>query len=141
MASTKSQPFSIRLSQATDRLVEAEAARTRRSKSAIVEALTEEAARARRFPGIAFRGDDSARRPWIVGSGLDIWEVIQMLEDFGSKDALETDSQLTMRQIDLALAYQRDYSEEIDEAVAENRRPVDELRSLYPFVRFEPGAE
>jgi hypothetical protein len=52
----KGDPFSIRLSRSTELLVEGEARRTRRPKSAIVEALTEEAARVSRFPGIGFHG-------------------------------------------------------------------------------------
>jgi hypothetical protein len=39
----KSAPFSLRLSEKTDRLVTAEAKRTKRSKGSIVETLTEEA--------------------------------------------------------------------------------------------------
>src|SRR3989304_6632361 len=80
----KPSPFSIRLSQPTDRFVTAEAQRTKRSKGAIVEALTEESARMRRFPGIAFRGDDADRRPWVIGTGLDVWGLIELLEDYGS---------------------------------------------------------
>src|SRR6266545_5888185 len=77
-------PISIRLSHATDQLVAAEARRTRRSKSAVVQAFTEETARTRRFPGIGFRGDDAARRAWVIGSGLDVWEIAQMVEEFGT---------------------------------------------------------
>ena len=33
----------------------------------LVEALTEEAMRTRRFPGIGFRGEDARRRPWVRG--------------------------------------------------------------------------
>ncbi len=84
----KGEPFSVRFSLPTDHVVEDEARRTRRSKSAIVEALTEEAVRTRRFPGIGFRGEDAARRPWVIGSGLDVWEIVQMLEDFGSIERL-----------------------------------------------------
>jgi hypothetical protein len=36
--------------------------------------------------GIGFRGDDVHRRPWVIGSGLDVWEIVQMFEDFGSVD-------------------------------------------------------
>src|SRR5919109_2493305 len=99
----KGQPFSVRLNEETERLVEAEARRTRRSKSAVVEAFTEETARTRRFPGVAFRGDDARRRPWVVGSGLDVWEIIHMLEDFGSIQRLVKDTQLNERQVRLAL--------------------------------------
>lgn len=129
----KGQPFSVRLQEETERLVEAEARRTRRSKS-VVEAFTEEAARARRFPGIAFRGDDARRRTWVIGSGLDVWEVIQMLEDFGSPEALVADTQVSPPQVRLTVAYRDAYPDEIDEAIAQNRRPLAEVGVLYPFV-------
>jgi len=40
---TKGEPFSVRFSAATDRAIEAEAKRLKRSKSVIVEALADEA--------------------------------------------------------------------------------------------------
>jgi uncharacterized protein (DUF433 family) len=132
----KSRPFSIRLSQATDRFVTAEAQRTRRSKGAVVEALTEEAARMRRFPGIAFRGEDAMREAWVIGTGLDVWELIEMLQDYGSVEGLVAETEIHERAVELALAYQAAYPEEIDRAIAENRRPLAELRELYPFAGF-----
>jgi uncharacterized protein (DUF433 family) len=132
----KGEPFSVRFTLSTDRTVEDEARRTRRSKSAVVEALTEEAVRTRRFPGIAFRGDDARRRPWVIGSGLDIWEIIQMLEDFASIQRLVKETQLNERQVRLALAYRDAYPQEIAEAIDANRRPADDWRELYPFVHF-----
>ncbi len=138
----KSKPFSIRLSQTTDRFVTAEAQRTKRSKGAIVETLTEEAARMRRFPGIAFRGEDAGRRPWVVGTGLDVWEIIEMLQDYGTIERLVEEGGLDRRAVELARAYHAGYPEGIDEAIAENRRPLAELRELYPFVGVtEVGAE
>lgn len=124
----------MRLEEETERLVEAEARRTRRSKSAVVEAFTEEAARARRFPGIAFRGDDARRRAWVIGSGLDVWEIAQMVEDFGSTNELVSETQLTPAQVRLTLAYREAYPAEIEEAIGENRQPLDELRMLFPFI-------
>lgn len=130
----KGQPFSVRLEEETEKLVDAEARRTRRSKSAVVEVFTEEAARARRFPGIAFRGDDARRRPWVIGSGLDVWEVLQMVEEFSSVETLVAETQLTPPQVRLALAYRQAYPEEVEQAIADNRRPLDELRTLFPFI-------
>jgi uncharacterized protein (DUF433 family) len=115
-------------------LVEAEARRTRRSKSAVVEALTEEAVRTRRFPGIAFRGDDARRRAWVIGSGLDVWEIVQMLEEFESLEQLVADTELTAAQVRLAAAYGDAYPTEIEDAIADNRRPLDDLRALFPFI-------
>ncbi len=131
----KGQPFSIRLSGSTERLVEAEARRTRRSKSAIVESLTEEAARVRRFPGTGFRGDDAARVPWVIGTGLDVWEICEMLDDFGDADRLVRETHLTAAHVRLAVAYREAHPLEIAEAIELNRRPPDEWRSLYPFIQ------
>lgn len=132
---TKSRPFSIRLSQTTDRFVEAEARRTKRSKGAIVEALTEEAARMRRFPGIGFRGEEPYREAWVIGTGLDVWELIQMLQDYGSVEPLlEAHENVSRHALELAQAYHASYPEEVGEKIADNRRPISELRELYPFI-------
>lgn len=134
---SKSRPFSIRLSQTTNRFVEAEARRTKRSKGAIVEALTEEAARMRRFPGIGFRGEEPYREAWVIGTGLDVWELIEMLQDYGSTERLlEGREHLSRRSVELAQAYHASYREEIDEKIADNRRPFSELQELYPFAGF-----
>ncbi len=130
----KGQPFSVRLEDATERVVEVEARRTRRSRSSVVEAFVEETARTRRFPGIAFRGDDARRRAWVIGSGLDVWEIIHMLEDFGSPDRLVADTNVSLAQVRLAVAYRDAYPDEIDEAIADNRQPLDELQVLFPFI-------
>lgn len=134
---TKSKPFSIRLSQTTNRFVEAEARRTKRSKGAIVEALTEEAARMRRFPGIGFRGEEPYREAWLLGTGLDVWELIEMLQDYDSVERLLDDHEnVSPRSVELARAYHTSYPEEIDQKLADNRRPLSELRELYPFAGF-----
>jgi uncharacterized protein (DUF433 family) len=124
----------VRFTLSTDRVVQEEASRTHRSKSAVVELLTEEAVRARRFAGIGFRGIDVARRPWVIGSNLDVWEIVQMFEDFGSVDTLVAETHLSERQVRLALAYREIYPDEVAEAIAQNRRGVEAWHELYPFI-------
>jgi uncharacterized protein (DUF433 family) len=131
---TKSEPFSIRLSKTTDELVTREAERTRRSKSAVVEALTEEALRTRRFPGIAFRGADWNRRPWLIGTALDVWEVVRAARAYASARQMAADTDLTEQQVRLALAYYEEHPEEIDDAIRESERPLEELRREYPTI-------
>jgi hypothetical protein len=92
--------------------------------------------RMRRFAGIEFRGDDAARRPWLIGSGLDIWEVIQMLDDFGSVERLTDASQLSERQVRLAIGYRDSYPDEIAEAVAQNTRTAAEWHEHELTVAF-----
>jgi uncharacterized protein (DUF433 family) len=130
----KSAPFSMRLSPGLDSLVSEEARRTRRSKGAVVESLAEEALRSRLVPGIAFRGADWDRRPWVIGTAFDVWQIVDAYQGLGSVERIADEGNLTERQIRLALAYYERFQDEIDEDVARNRRTLDDLRSEYPFV-------
>ncbi len=133
----KGEPFSVRFSASTDRAIEAEAKRLKRSKSSVVEALAEEAMRMRRFPGIGFQGDDAGRRAVVLGTGFDVWELIETFQNYGSAGAVVKEfPKVEHRHIRLAEAYHEAYSEEIDEAIAQNKRPVEELLELYPFIQY-----
>lgn len=131
---TKSQPFSIRVSPLMEELVATEARRTRRSKGAVIESLAEEAMRTRLFPGIAFRGDDWDRRAWVIGTAHDVWQVVDAYRDVGTIEGVAETGSLSERAIRLALAYYDRFPEEIDEAIARNRRPLAQLRTEYPFI-------
>ena len=136
----KSKPLSIRISPETEELIAAEARRTRRSKGAVVEGLAEEALRTRMFPGIAFRGDDWDRRPWVIGTAFDVWQMIDAHRDLGSVEAMVAEGDLSERQVRLALAYHERFPEEIEEAIALQRRPLGQLRAEYPFIEvYTPG--
>ncbi|MGH9000826.1 MAG: hypothetical protein ACRDY7_15710 [Acidimicrobiia bacterium] len=128
----KSEPFSLRLSPAVEAMVAEEAKRTRRSKGAVVEALAAEALKTRLFPGIAFRGTDWERRAWVIGTALDVWEVVAAYQDFGSVQLMVAKTDLSERQIRLALAYRDRFPDEIDDAVQRNRRPLEDLRAEFP---------
>ena len=138
----KTQPFSIRLSAATERLVAEEMRRTGHSRAVVVEQLAEEAAKTRLFPGIAFRGP-SPRRAWVVGTGLDVWEIVAMHRDYGgqTKRLLRNHPSLSERAVSLALAYAERFPDEIDPLIQAGRRSRAELAELYPFLRFEARAE
>lgn len=118
--------------------MQSEARRLKRSKSAVVEALADEALRMRRFPGIGFRGDDPHREPWVIGTGLDVWELCQMIDEWPSVAELVEDLPLVMhRHVELARAYREAHRDEIELAIAENSRTPEEWLELYPFVRVE----
>ena len=130
----KAAPFSMRLSDDTDRLVSDEAKRTRRTKGAVVEALAEEALRTRRFPGIAFRGSDWNRRPWVIGTALDVWEIVAASRSHATSREIAAATDLTEPQIRLALAYYAEFPDEIEAAIAENERPLAQLQRQYPTI-------
>ena len=134
MMATKSAPFSMRLSKRMEALVDREAKRTGRSKGAIVEALADEALRMRLFPGIGFKGTDWDRRAWMMGTGLDVWQVVDVYNDVGSVERMVEGWSINERQIQLALDYYKMFPEEIDAAIAENRRPIEQLEEEYPSI-------
>jgi hypothetical protein len=131
---TKSAPFSMRLSKRMEALVDVEARRTGRSKGAIVEALAEEALRMRLFPGIAFKGADWERRAWVIGTALDVWQIVDAYRDIGSVERMVEGGSANERQIQLALDYYEMFPEEIDAAIADNRRPLEQLEEEFPFI-------
>jgi len=138
VAEAKGQPFSVRFTKRTDAFMEAEAKRQKRSKSSLVEEVAEEGAKVRRFPGIAFRGEWPYREPWIIGTGLDVWELCEILDHYdGSIERTSDDYEgVDERACRLALAYRREYPEEIAAAIAENNRSAEEWLALYPFIEY-----
>ena len=130
----KTQPFSIRLGEVADSLVREETRRSGRSRSAVVEEFAEESAKLRLFPGIAFRG--TPRRAWAIGSGLDVWEIVELLRSYaGDRPLLHRSHPLVSdRHLRLARAYAERFPEEIEPFLEESHRPLDELLALYPFL-------
>lgn len=138
----KNPPFTVRLDPGLETRIEALARRSRRSKGAVLEELASEAERSRRYPGIGFRGPDWSRRSWVLGTGLDVWELIQAFQDLGGDgEAILATSDLDRRQLEIALAYYREFPGEIDEAIAANRRSIEELSQEYPFAQVLTVAE
>jgi uncharacterized protein (DUF433 family) len=131
---TRSEPFSIRLGEAAHLLVGEEARRTGRSRNAVVEELAEESAKMRLFPGIAFRGQP--RRAWVIGTGLDVWEIVELLRahDGAEVRVRKNHPQLRERQLRLAQAYAERFPGEITQLADESNRPLDDLLALYPFL-------
>jgi hypothetical protein len=124
----------MRLSKRMQALIGREAKRTGRSRGAIVEALAEEALRMRLFPGIGFKGMDWDRRAWVMGTALDVWQIVDAHRDIGSIEEMAAGESASERQIQLALDYYKMFPEEIDAAIAENRRPIEQLEEEFPFA-------
>jgi hypothetical protein len=137
----KTQPFSIRLSEQANLLVADEVRRSRRSRSVVVEELAEEAAKMRLHPGIAFRG--TPRRAWVIGSGLDVWEILDLLRSYDDDEQLLRANHplVTDRHLRVARAYAERFPDEIEALLEENHRPLDQLRKLYPFLHSMPRSQ
>jgi hypothetical protein len=131
----KSQPFSIRLGEDAELLVSDEVRRSGRSRSAVVEELAEEAAKTRLFPGVAFRG--SPRRAWMIGTGLDVWEILELLGSYADDERRLTAAHpmVDERHLHLARSYGERFPDEIAAFRDDTSRSLDELRRLYPFLQ------
>ena len=131
----KGQAISVRLSEPVELLVREEAERSGRSRSQVVEELADEAARLRLYPGIGFRGPEP-RRAYLLGSGLDVWQALELLEEYGDEHRALLDDHplLSERTLTLARAYAERFPKEIELHRRRQRRTLEELRALYPFA-------
>jgi hypothetical protein len=130
---SKSKPFTIRPSEEVGGWLERENRRTKLPKSALLEILAEESIRTRRFPGIGFRVSEHSRRAWVIGTALDVWELVEHYEGKGTERVL-SEHNVSERQLDLALSYYETYPREIDEALEENERAPEEWHEISPSV-------
>lgn len=137
----KSKPFTIRLSEEVEGWLEREKTRTRLPKGVLLEGLAEESIRTRKFPGIGFRGRENSRRAWVIGTGLDVWELVALYQGKG-RDRVLAEHNVSERQLDLALSYHETYPKEIDGALRENALSEEEWRQLSPSIipPAEPGS-
>jgi len=85
----------------------------------------------RRFPGIAFRGSDRNRRPWVIGTALDVWEIVAASRSFASPQEMAAKTDLSEAQVRLALTYYEEFPEEIDEAIREAQTRLRQLQRRF----------
>lgn len=97
-------------------------------------AAAEENERMSRHPGIGFSGDEGSRRAWVRGTGLDVWELVEMYRLEG-RETLLFAHPLSERQLEAALRYHEEFPEEIDRIIEENSRPLEYWQEKYPSLK------
>lgn len=99
-----------------------------------LQEAAEENERMNRHPGIGFSGDGDSRRAWVRGTGLDVWELIEMYQIEG-RETLLSAHPVSERQLEAALGYHEEYPEEIDAAIEENSKPLEYWQEKYPDLK------
>ncbi|MDA8035195.1 MAG: CopG family transcriptional regulator [Actinomycetota bacterium] len=129
-------PISVRFREASiaERL-KAEAGTRGTSTSALAEELIDEGLRVRRHPLVGFRDGPAGRRACLVG-GPDVWEVIGGVVggDVAPAERVERAVELfglRREQVEAALAYYAEFTDEIDAELQANRRAAEEAESLW----------
>jgi hypothetical protein len=119
--------------------LKAEAEASARSASALAEELIDEGLRMRRHPLVVFRSGPAGRRAGIVG-GPDVWEVVEGVvggDVAPSKRVQRAVDVFGQRpeQVDAALAYYAEFTDEIDAQIEANRAAAEEAEELWQRQR------
>jgi len=128
----------IRVPEALQREIEREMERRGVTEwSAMVLELLEEAVRMRRAPGIVFVDGANGRRAVVAGSGLEVWEIVQMWREVGEdyRRLRAAYDWLTEPQLRAALSYWELYGSEVEERLArEAKLTAERVQRELPFT-------
>lgn len=116
-----SDHFTLRLRAGVSERLAAQAQRAGLAPRTLAQRYVDESLRREDHPLVRFVDGPSGRRAALVGSGLDVWEVIATVRENGN-DPEETASYLQVAPglVQAAISYYGDYRDEIDAEMALN---------------------
>jgi len=126
------QPLSVRLTEATIRRLGARARRVHLPPRTLAQRYVEEGLRMDEHPLVRFVDGPAGRRPRLVGTGKDVWEVIVAVRDNGG-DAAEAARylEISLGLAQAAVAYYGAYRDEIDEWIELNEQEAAEAYAAW----------
>jgi uncharacterized protein (DUF433 family) len=131
-----SSPISLRLSDAAVRRLGERARRAGTKPRTLAQRYVEEGLRMDEHPLVRFIDGPAGRRARLVGTGKDVWEVVEVVRDNdGDASAASEYLELPLGLVQAAVSYYGSYTDEIDEWIELNRREVDEARAAFEVGR------
>jgi len=125
MAAPK-RALAFRVAPVTVERLRHRARETGETQTALVERYLEEGLRTDGHPLIYFREGAAGRRPAVVGTRLDVWQVIDTIrQDDGSVEQAAGYLGIPVEKVRACIRYYADYQEEID-AWAERAKSISE---------------
>ena len=113
---------SFRLRADTSERLERRAAETGETYTSLAERFIDEGLRRADHPGIDFVDGPAGRRARVVGTGLGVWELIEVLRaNDGSTVATASYLEIPESLVLAAMGYYGDYPDEIDAWIERNR--------------------
>jgi uncharacterized protein (DUF433 family) len=101
-------------------------------QAALAERYIEEGIRIDEHPGIYFRDAGSGRRPAVLGSHLDIAQIIETLrQNENSVEETADYLDISPAQVETALRYYAAYQDEVDEWIEQSRTLAARERDLW----------
>ncbi len=103
--------------------IERIARRTRRSFSEVAQTLIDEALRMHACPGIYFADEPAGRVAKVAGTGLGVWEIIQIYQSVkGNETKLRKRTpHVSLAQLKAALLYYAKFRQEVEAEIGDNR--------------------
>jgi uncharacterized protein (DUF433 family) len=101
-------------------------------QAALVERYIEEGARMDAHPLIGFRDGAAGRRPALVGTRLDVWQVIETIRQ--NENSVERAAEylgLPASQVEACAAYYADYQDEVDAWAARVTKAAERAESAW----------
>ena len=124
------QHRSFRFSEATLSRLETRAHEIRETRTGLAERYVEEGLRMDEHPGIGFADGPAGRRAVVLGSGLDVWEVVATVrQPGGSAQAAARYLELPMSAVRAAVRYYAAFPAEIDDLLARRAAIAERERS------------
>jgi uncharacterized protein (DUF433 family) len=115
MASQRREHLSVRVPAPTLHRLEERAREIRETRTGLAERYLEEGLRMDEHPNIGFVDGPTGRRAVLIGTGLDVWEVIGTVKQSrGSADAAARYHDLTTAQVRGAVRYYGAFKDEVD---------------------------
>jgi uncharacterized protein (DUF433 family) len=117
---------SFRLPAVTLERLDARARAIGTTRTTLAEQFLEEGLRLVEHPGIRFVDGPSGRRPGVIGTGLDVWEVVETIRaNHGSIDEAADYLGIPAAHARVAARYYAAFPVEIDEWIAGNQAVYD----------------
>jgi uncharacterized protein (DUF433 family) len=112
------QHRSFRFSRSTLERLDARAHEIRETRTGLAERYVEEGLRMDEHPGIGFADGPGGRRAVVLGSGLDVWEVVATVkQNNGSVEAAARYLEVGVAPIRAAVRYYATFPDEIDDTL------------------------
>ena len=127
-----SQPLSLRLPEATVERLGAHARRRCLAPRTLAQRYVEEGLRLDEHPLMRFADGPAGRHARLLGTGLAVWQVIEVVRDNGGDVAAAADYlELPLGLVQAAVTYYGAYPGEIDDRIQANRREREEAHAAW----------
>lgn len=131
MSGTRRQQVAFRVRPRTLAHLKRRVRETGLSQTDLAERYLEEGLRMDEHPLIVFRDGASGRRPGLVGSRLDVWQIVDTVRQNGSAEEAAAYLDLPSERIEACMRYYAEYRDEIDEWSERARLVADRERELW----------